>query len=70
MDGIVLEWTGRYGDFNADGRVNLTDYAMFAEHWLESPAADPFDIAPDDPDRVIDFLDLAQFAGNWLNIRP
>jgi hypothetical protein len=60
-------------DFNADGIVNLTDFAIFANHWL-SKLGDGnwnsnYDISRP-PDNVINFLDLAVFAENWLTSTP
>jgi hypothetical protein len=57
------------GDFNADGMIDLTDLATLASAWF-SQSGDPawnseYDIS-DPKDDVIDPLDMAIFAENWL----
>ncbi|MFH1371602.1 MAG: dockerin type I domain-containing protein [Planctomycetota bacterium] len=60
-------------DFNADGIVNLIDFAIFANHWL-SKFGDGnwnpnYDISLP-PDNVINFLDFAVLAENLLTSTP
>jgi len=56
-------------DFDGDGRVGFEDFALLASH--NSPMADSITSAEDavfdlDSDHRIDFRDLAQFSGHWL----
>jgi hypothetical protein len=57
------------GDFNVDGDVDFLDFALFATSW-HMTSADPnwnpvFDISSP-RDNIINNLDLAAFAQNWL----
>ena len=57
------------GDFNADDTIDLADFVILASAWLSQPG-DPawnseYDIS-DPKDDVIDPLDMAIFAENWL----
>jgi len=67
MDGIVLEWTGRFGDFNADGIVDLLDFALISQHWLSGQVLESLDIAPVGGDHAINLAELQVLAENWLN---
>ncbi len=50
-----------------DGVVNIDDFVVFADHWLLSPAGFA-DIAPSDhPDGIVNMLDFALAAQNYLN---
>lgn len=55
-----------------DGRVDLKDFAVFAEAWLTTPADEKWnalcDIAPPAaPDGRVDMPDIALFADSWLD---
>jgi len=50
-------------DFNDDGFVDLHDYRIFAEQWLEEGPALPADLIFDNR---IDERDLAEFCRQWL----
>ncbi|AQQ69685.1 V8-like Glu-specific endopeptidase [Limihaloglobus sulfuriphilus] len=53
------------GDFDDDCSVDSTDFSLMADSWLS--AAGVYDIAPlPDGDGVVDLLDLALFARDWL----
>jgi len=53
-------------DFNADGLVNLRDFALLAQHWGGHKSE--FDIAPAPKgDGIVDFDDLAGLGYYWLN---
>jgi hypothetical protein len=52
------------GDFDEDGDVDMSDLEMFHEAWLSN---DPvIDIAPPGGDGIVNMLDFAEFAVNWL----
>ena len=52
-------------DFNNDGRVDLKDFNMLAQHWLEDEPS--VDISPPpEGDGVVDYKDLAGLAEYWL----
>ncbi|OHB74497.1 MAG: hypothetical protein A2Z25_22185 [Planctomycetes bacterium RBG_16_55_9] len=54
-------------DFDGNTRVDFSDYAVLAEHWLQSD--NPFFWcrgADLNDDGKVDFIDLDEFAGNWL----
>jgi alpha-amylase len=55
-------------DFNADGIVNLTDFAIFANHWLNQSCAGPNWCGTADLNRngSVDFYDLAELVEYWL----
>jgi hypothetical protein len=52
-------------DFNGDCIVNFRDMAMMAQYWGLDNA--DVDIAPEGGDGVIDVMDLAEFASQWLS---
>jgi alpha-tubulin suppressor-like RCC1 family protein len=55
------------GDLNKDCEVNLEDITILAAQWLTSPGIPSADIAPPPGgDGIIDFLDFATLANNWL----
>jgi len=43
----------------------MSELAVFAQQWLQ-PGASCCDIAPEQPDGIINALDLAQQVNNWL----
>jgi len=57
------------GDFLCPNRVDFIDFSFLAGHWMEDAGSGNWNPACDisDPnDDVIDELDLAVFADNWL----
>jgi parallel beta-helix repeat protein len=57
------------GDFDSNGREDLTDFAIFASAWMSQPGQPNWNPACDisDPnDNIIDWKDLAIFTGEWL----
>lgn len=68
MDGIILEWTGRKGDFDANGTVDLNDFSIFSRFWLDDKAIGSIDIVPLGGDNLVNILDLMKMAENWLEI--
>ena len=54
------------GDFDEDGDVDLVDFSILADQWMQAPGQPSADIAPEIPDGVVDILDLAVFVENWL----
>ncbi len=52
-------------DLNGDGKVDFTDFSIFAQYWRQTEA--PVDIAPRPvPNGVVDFNDLFVLCENWL----
>jgi unsaturated rhamnogalacturonyl hydrolase len=59
-----LEQSNLRSDINGDGKVDFKDLKVLADHWLNDwPTAD---IYPSEGDDIINFLDFAELAGNWL----
>jgi len=54
-------------DINEDGAVNFEDFAILASQWLKVPGIPSADIAPAGGDNFVNFLDLNEFANNWLD---
>jgi hypothetical protein len=54
------------GDFNVDYIVDELDLSQIAFDWLT--AGPDTDIVPDIPDGIVNWLDFAAFADNWLKI--
>lgn len=60
----------RIGDFDDDGDVDFSDFAILASAWLSKPGDANWNIACDismPSDGIIDELDLKVFCDNWLN---
>jgi len=61
-------WTGDTthitGDFNNDDKVDMADLGTLILYWLKNKP--DIDIAPAGGDNIINFLDYAVFAANWL----
>jgi len=53
-------------DFDTDGNVDLGDFAILANHWMEKVEGWPPDVTPDPLDGRINLFDLYVFAKNWL----
>jgi hypothetical protein len=52
------------GDFDTDGKVDMSDLEMLCLYWLQNKPQ--LDIAPPGGDGIVNFLDFAAFAANWL----
>ena len=51
------------GDFVCPDGVDFMDYAVLAEQWMREKS--PYDVAPDNGDGIVNFVDWAVFAKNW-----
>jgi hypothetical protein len=65
VDGIAKgDWVA--GDLDKNGKVGLSDLAVFAGHWLdECSSPDWCQDADIDMSETVDFVDLAYFAQEW-----
>ena len=54
------------GDINGDGKVDLIDFAILGNQWLQAPGGPSADIAPDGGDGAVDFLDIDVLTKQWL----
>ncbi len=62
-----LLWEPRLpGDFVCPDGVGIEDLMVLADAWLLAAADLPGDIAPDGGDGVVNLLDFAVLAENWL----
>ena len=61
-------WLWPVADVDMDRAVNFTDYAIFADNWMDDTCCDPNWCGGTDFDHSgsVDMLDLAIFAGYWL----
>jgi len=67
IDGTGYIWN--LCDFDLDGNVDFADFVFIGNEWLNEPEQIFVDVAPlpfEMLDNVIDILDLAYFAENWL----
>jgi len=56
-------------DLNQDGIVNLEDFAILANQWLDVPGNPSADIAPlSGGDNIVNMLDMKVLAEQWLRI--
>jgi hypothetical protein len=53
-------------DFDNNCFVDFADLAILGSQWLLPPGNPSADIAPDVPDGIVDWLELAILADNWL----
>jgi hypothetical protein len=69
LDNITLSATVAPADLNIDGKVNFTDYAIFANYWMYENCAEPNWCEGTDFDHSgsVDIFDLATFAEYWLS---
>lgn len=59
-----LEQSNLKGDINGNGKVDFNDLKILADNWLgNGPTADIF---PSSGDGIINFLDFAELAQDWL----
>ena len=67
IEGDILIVSSSIGDLNSDSRLDFVDFATLADQWLGGPASPSADIAPiQGGDGIVDTLDLALLAENWL----
>jgi uncharacterized repeat protein (TIGR03803 family) len=69
LDNITFSTTLMAVDLNMDGKVDFTDYAIFANHWMYQNCAEPDWCEGTDFDHSgqVDIFDLVEFAKNWLS---
>jgi hypothetical protein len=73
---FTLSFNRALTDLSGDGRTNLTDFALLAQHWMESQVVTVADIAGAQtvgiPDGNVDVHDLQALCGRWLgaDIKP
>jgi hypothetical protein len=66
-DVTTIEIGPAYSDINDDCKLDLSDYAILASQWLESPGAPSADIAPPPGgDGIVDIYDLGLLTESWL----
>ena len=55
-------------DFNLDKIIDFVDFATLAKDWLTKPDVNPYpgDVVPQEPDGVVNMLDLEYFVNQWL----
>lgn len=58
-------------DLDEDCDVDFLDFGLFAQHWLEDGCAEPdwcggADLTEDEPNGVVNSLDLMVFSEHWL----
>ena len=53
-------------DFSGNCTVNLEDYAILANQWFRPPGDPSADVAPQPPDGIVNWRDLAVLADEWL----
>lgn len=52
-------------DINKNWLVGLDDLLIMALQWLQIPSTPSADIAPDEPDNFVDYLDFSVIGQNW-----
>jgi hypothetical protein len=58
-----LNWQYPLGDFGCPDGVEINDLVVLCNQWLLPVLS--ADVAPDEPDGFVDFLDWAVFANAW-----
>jgi len=53
-------------DFEPDGDVDFADFVILALDWMSKPGEYHGDVVPEEPDGVVNMLDLEYFANQWL----
>jgi len=55
-------------DFNLNKIIDFEDFAILAADWLAKPDINPYpgDVEPEEPDGVVNMLDLEYFVNQWL----
>jgi len=54
------------GDFNGDSIVNMADFAMMAQYWLDPDACASAQVNLTGGDTQVDMEDLLELSNNWL----
>ncbi|MHC5060824.1 MAG: DUF362 domain-containing protein [Planctomycetota bacterium] len=54
------------GDIDFNGFVDNEDLVVFSRQWLKTEAGLAADIAPEPADGIVNYLDFANFARNWM----
>jgi hypothetical protein len=69
LDNITFSALLSVADLDMDGKVNFTDFALFANHWMDDTCSDPnwCDGTDFDHSGQVDIFDLVEFAKNWLS---
>ena len=57
-------------DFNCNGPVYFDDLQILLSQWLQLPSTPSADIAPEPGDCIVNALDFAVLAGDWLKPVP
>ena len=57
---------GVTGDITGEGIVDFDDLRILAEQWLQPPSVPSADLAPVPADGIVNLLDFAAFAENWM----
>jgi lysophospholipase L1-like esterase len=65
-DSIDLDLFKQTADINKDGSVDLFDYTILANQWLQEPGLPSDDIAPLGADGIVDLEDLSLMVQEWL----
>jgi len=66
---VLIEVDTYSGDLDIDGDVDFTDFALFADNWLETDCEESNDWCGSrdfDKSGSVDIFDLAELARNWL----
>ncbi len=61
---LIIETSCNIADFNEDGDVDTDDLDTLCTSWLTGDTVT--DIAPAEPDGIVNMMDFAVFAENWL----
>jgi hypothetical protein len=66
---MVWDIYGPTGDLNSDWYVDLADFVVFSQHWLESGCEQSSGCGGADLDKndTVDWSDLKTFSNNWLS---
>ena len=59
----TMEFRRLFGDVDGSATVDLIDFSLLASNWFGDPADTGLDW---NQDGILDFVDLAAFAANWL----
>ncbi len=57
---------GSGSDITGEGDVDWADLRILAEQWLQPPGIPSADIAPEPVDGIVNFLDFAVLAEDWM----
>jgi len=54
------------GDITGEGAVNIDDLFIMARDWLQADSIADIYPPPPDGDNMVNFLDFAELAENWM----